>query len=182
MSIAALWLPILVSAVLVFVVSAIVWMVMPWHKSDFNECRDEEGVRAALRGLTPGYYLLPYVVDQGEFKKPEVQQKFIDGPLAYITVIPNGLPSMGPKLVMSFLYYLFVGVICAYFVSRTATPEANYLSIFRIAGSVAFVSYGIAYFQDSIWFGRPWSVTAKNVLDALIYGLVTGGAFGWLAF
>ena len=181
MSIAALWLPILVSAALVFVVSAIVWMVMPWHKSDFNECGDEEAVRSALRGLSPGYYLLPYVMDQKEFKKPDVQQKFIEGPLAYITVIPNGLPSMGPKLVMSFLYYVVVGVICAYFVSRTATPDASYLATFRIAGTVAFVAYGIAYFQESIWFGRPWSVTGKSLLDALIYGLVTGGTFGWLA-
>ena len=91
------------------------------------------------------------------------------------------LPSKGPNLVMSFLYYLVVGVLCAYFVSRTATPDASYLATFRIAGTVAFVSYGIAYFQESIWFGRPWSVTGKNLLDALIYGLVTGGAFGWLA-
>ena len=181
MSIAALWLPILVSAALVFVVSAIIWMVMPWHKTDFKQCGDEEGVRKAMRGHAPGYYLLPYVIDQKELKKPEVEQKFKEGPLAYITVIPNGLPKMGSKLVMSFLYYIVVGIICAYFVSRTATPDMSYLATFRIAGTVAFVSYGVAYFQESIWFGRPWSVTAKSLLDALIYALLTGGTFGWLA-
>ncbi len=181
MSIAALWLPILVSALLVLFVSAIIWMVMPWHKTDFTQCNDEEGVRNALRGHAPGYYLLPYVIDQKELKKPEVEQKFKDGPLAYITVIPNGVPNMGPKLVMSFLYYVVVGIICAYFVSRTAGPDASYLATFRIAGAVAFVAYGVAYFQESIWFGRPWSVTAKSLLDALIYGLLTGGTFGWLA-
>ena len=181
MSIAALWLPILVSAALVFIVSAIIWMVMPWHKTDFARCKDEEAVRAALRGHDPGYYLLPYCIDQKELKKPEVEQKFREGPLAYITVIPNGVPSMGPKLVLSFLYYILVGIICAYFVSRTATPDMSYLATFRIAGTVAFVSYGLAYFQESIWFGRPWSLTAKSLLDALIYSLLTGGTFGWLA-
>ena len=181
MSIAELWLPILVSAAFVFVVSAIVWMVMPWHKSDFGECNDEEAARNGLRGLAPGYYSLPYVVDRREFNKPDVQEKFRDGPCAYITVIPNGVPAMGPKLAMSFLYYVLIGIVCAYFVSRTATADASYLSTFRIAGTVAFVAHGLAFFQDSIWFGRPWSLTAKNLLDALLYGLVTGGAFGWLA-
>ena len=181
MSIAALWLPILVSAALVFIVSAIIWMVMPWHKTDFTRCEDEEAVRAALRGHDPGYYLLPYCIDQKELKKPEVEQKFKEGPLAYITVIPNGVPKMGSKLVLSFLYYIVVGIICAYFVSRTATPDMSYLATFRIAGTVAFVSYGLAYFQESIWFGRPWSLTAKSLLDALIYSLLTGGTFGWPA-
>ena len=181
MSIVALWLPILVSAVIVFVVSAVVWMVMPWHKTDFKKTNDEEVVRAALSGQEPGYYLLPYVMDQKEFKNPDVQQKYKDGPLGYITIVPSGLPQMGPKLVMSFIYYLIVGVICAYFVSRTSAPDASYLATFRIAGTTAFVAYGIAYFQESIWFGRPWSVTAKNLFDAFIYGLLTGGTFGWLA-
>ena len=181
MSIVALWLPILVSAVIVFVISAIIWMMMPWHKTDFRKTNDEEGVRAALKGHAPGYYLLPYVIDQQEFKKPEIQQLFKDGPLGYITIVPSGLPKMGPKLVMSFLYYVVVGVLCAYFVTRTSGPDASYLEVFRIAGTTAFAAYGIAYIQESIWFGRPWSVTAKNLLDALIYGLFTGGAFGWLA-
>ena len=181
MTIVALWLPILVSAVFVFVVSAIVWMAMPWHKTDFKKASDEEAVRAALRGQQPGYYMLPFCIDQKEFKDPDVQKKFVDGPLAYITVVPSGLPQMGPKLVLSFVYYLFVGIICAYFLSRTVGPEASYLTIFRVTGTVAFVAYGIAYIQDSIWFGRPWSLTAKGLFDALIYALMTGGAFGWLA-
>jgi len=181
MTIASLWLPILVSAVLVFVASAAIWMAMPWHKSDFRKTQNEDAAREALSGNAPGYYLLPYVMDQAEFKKPEVRQKYIDGPLAYITVVPNGLPKMGAKLVLSFLYYVVVGIVCAYVVSRTLGADAPYLSVFRIAGTVAFIAYGIAYVQDSIWFGRPWPMTVKNLFDALIYGLLTGGAFGWLA-
>ena len=88
---------------------------------------------------------------------------------------------MGPKLLMSFVYYLLVGVLCAYFVTRTVVPGGDYLDVFRVAGTTAFAAYGIAYVQDSIWFGRAWSLTAKSLLDALLYGLVTGGAFGWLA-
>lgn len=176
----SLWLPIIVSAVIVFIGSALVWMVLPWHKTDFRKTRDEEGVRAALKGSEPGYYMLPYCVDPAELKNEEVANKYREGPLAYITVIPSGMPTMGPKLVMSFVYNLVVGALCAYMVSRTVAG-GDYLHVFRVAGTTAFIAYGIAYLQDSIWFGRPWSLTAKNLLDALLYGLLTGGAFGWLA-
>lgn len=181
MGIAALWMPILASSVLVFVVSAVVWMVMPWHKTDFKKTADEEAVRAALSGNAPGTYMVPYCMDPAELKDPDMAQKYVDGPQGFLTIVPNGMPSMGPKLGMSFLYYVFVGCVVAYFVSRTVPMDADYLATFRVAGATAFIAYGLAYIQESIWFGRPWSLTGKGILDALIYGLVTGGAFGWLA-
>jgi hypothetical protein len=181
MSIAALWLPILVSAVIVFVASALVWMLMPWHKSDFGKIPDEERARAALRGLPVGLYMMPYCKSPADLKDEAMRQKFVDGPLAYVTVAPSGIHSMAPKMVLSIVYYLVVGVICAYVVSRTLAPGTEYLQVFRIAGTTAFIAYGLAYVQESIWFSRPWSITIKNLGDALLYGLLTGGTFGWLA-
>ena len=181
MGIVSLWLPILVSAIITFIASAAVWTVLPWHKSDYKKTNDEEGVRSALKGADPGLYTVPHYADGAALQDEGVRQKFVDGPQAFITVVPNGLPQMGPKLALSFLYNVLVGVLCAYFVSRTLDAEASYLALFRISGTVAWIAYGIAFIQDSIWFGKPWPVTAKNLLDALIYGLLTGGVFGWLA-
>ena len=180
MSIISLWLPILVSAIFVFIASALVWMAMPWHKKDFQKAGDEDAVRAALKGSAPGQYMLPYCVDPKALEDPQMKQKFIDGPLAYISVVPNGVPQMGSKLLFSFIYYLGVGVLCAYFVTRTLAGDADYLTVFRVAGTVAWVAYGVAYVQDSVWFGRPWPLTLKGLFDALIYALLTGGVFGWL--
>ena len=180
MSIIDLWLPILISSVLIWIVSALIWTVLPWHKSDFSNVEDEEGARAALKGLSPGFYNVPHCVDQNALKDPAMQQKFKDGPLAFITILPNGMPPMGRNMVLSFLHGIFICVLCAYFVSRTVEPNASYLAVFRIAGTVTWIAYGVAYIQDSIWFGRPWSVTTKSMMDALIYGLLTGGVFGWL--
>ena len=180
MGIVELWMPILVSAVLVFIASALVWMVLPWHKTDFRKTGDEEAVRAALKGSEPGLYLLPYHTDPADLQDEAVQKKYIDGPQAYVTVIPNGLPQMGQKLGLSFLYYVFIGILCAYFVSRTTGPDAEYFQVFRIAGTTAFIAHGVAYVQESIWFGRPWPLTAKSFLDALIYSVLTGGAFAGL--
>ena len=181
MGILSLWLPILVSAAVVWLASAVVWMVMPWHKKDFSPVANEDGARAGLKGLAPGCYMLPFCTDPKALEDPDMRRKFEEGPQAFITIAPNGVPTMGGKLVKSFLMNVLVGVLCAYVLTRTQTVPGDYLHVFRIAGTVAFISNSIAYMQESIWFQRPWSLTMKNFLDALIYGLLTGGVFGWLA-
>ena len=181
MGIIDLWLPIVASAVIVFIASSLIHVVLKWHNSDYRKTGDEENVRSALSGSEPGFYLLPYCIDPAELQKEEVAQKYKDGPLAYITVVPNGLPQMGPALAKTFVYYLFVGALCAYVVSRTVAGGADYLEVFRVAGTVAWIAHGVAIIPDSIWYGKPWSVTGKYLVDALIYGLLTGGVFGWLA-
>ena len=87
---------------------------------------------------------------------------------------------MGRNMGLMFVYFLFVGALSAYFVSRTVSPDAEYLEIFRVAGTTAWIANGVAQVPDSIWFGRPWSSTGKTMGDALIYGLLAGGVFGWL--
>ena len=181
MTIMTLWQPILATTVITFIAGSVIWMFMPWHKSDWRKTSDEEAVRAALKSTPPGMYTVPNCPDPAQFKEPDMQKKLIDGPQAFITVIPSGLPTMGSKLAMMFAYNLLVAVICAYIVSRTLAPGADYLAIFRIAGTIAFIAYSMAYVQESIWFGRRWSLTVKTFLDALIYAVLTGGVFGWLA-
>jgi hypothetical protein len=161
--------------------SSAIWVLFKWHNSDYTKTEREEDVRAALKGAKPGYYVLPFCIDYADMAKPEVQKKMNDGPIAYINVAPNGMPSMGPKMISMALYFLLVSVICAYMVTRTLAPDADYLAVFRIAGTVAFIANGLAVIPESIWFARPWSMTAKNLMDALIYALITGGIFGWLA-
>jgi hypothetical protein len=181
MTIVSLWLPIIVSAVVAFIAGSVIWMAMPWHKGEWKKTADEEAVRAALKGCAPGRYTVPNVQDQAEWNNPEIKQMAIEGPNAFITVVPSGVPAMGGKLVAMFAYNLLVAVICAYMVSRTLPADAAYLSVFRISGTVAFIAYGMAYVQESVWFGRPWSATVMTFLDALIYAVLTGGVFGWLA-
>ena len=181
MTIMSLWLPILASAVACFIAGAVIWMAMPWHKRDWSKTTDEEAVRAALKSCEPGMYTVPNVKDQKQYAEPETQRKLEEGPQAFITVLPAGLPTMGPKLAMMFCYNVLVAVVCAYLLSRTVGSDADYLTVFRVTGTVAFIGYGVAYVQESIWFGRSWSLTVKTFFDALIYAVLTGGIFGWLA-
>ncbi len=181
-TIGALWLPILLSAIAVWVASAIIWMVMPHHKSDFRKLPDEDAALQALapQSLVPGQYSIPYAASPKDFQDPETVRKFETGPVGFLTVLPPGVPTMGSKITLSVVFYLVISIVVAYLASRTLDPGADYLAVFRVTGTVAWLAYGTATVPDAIWFGRPWSGIVKGLLDALVFGLLTAGFFGWL--
>lgn len=181
-SLTALWLPILLSAVIVFVASSVIHMASPWHKSDYPKVPDEEGLRAALRPLAipPGDYMVPRPSSREELRDPKFLQKVNEGPNVILTVMPNGPFSMGRNLVQWFLYSVVVSLFAGYIASRALPPGAQYLPVFRFAGTTAFVGYSLALWQMSIWYRRSWSTTVKATIDGLIYALLTAGTFGWL--
>ena len=181
-SITALWLPILLSAVIVFVASSILHMVLPLHKSDYRKLPEEDKVLEALRGagVTAGRtYHFPHSTHK-EMKSPEVVEKFKRGPIGLLTVIPSGAPAMGKYLGLWFAYCVVVSCFVACVVGSTLGRGTRYLEVFHLAGIAAFLAYGIGQIQDSIWKGQTWGVTFKHVVDGLIYALLTAGTFGWL--
>ena len=180
--IAALWLPILASAVIVFVASSIIHMAPLWHRGECPPLPDQDRVQDALRPfqLEPGEYMLPRAKDMKSMQAPEFIEKLKRGPVVIMTVIPNGPMSMSKSLVQWFLCTVVVSIFAAYVASATLAADAPYLAVFRVAGTVAFVAYAVGLWQQSIWYSRPWSTTMKHTLDGLIYGLLTGGTFGWL--
>lgn len=179
----ALWLPILVAAVLVFVASSVIHMFLPYHRTDYGKVPNEDAVMEAMRGfdIPPGDYVVPHAGSPDVLKSEEFRAKVKGGPVWFMTVLPSGDPfAMGTQLTQWFVYCVVVGVFAAYVASRAVGVGAEYLSVFRFAGCTAFVGYGLAHLQRSIWYNQAWSTTAKNVVDALIYGLLTAGAFAWL--
>ena len=180
--IASLWLPILISGVGVFIASSIIHMVLGYHDSDYAKIPDETDVLASMRGagVRPGSYCFPRAASHKEIAEPEMQEKFKQGPVGFMTVIPSGIPTMGKQLTLWFVYALTAGVCVAYLAGRTIPAGASYLAVFRVVGTIAFLAYGFSHLSDSIWKGEPWSSSFKNLLDAFIYGSVTGGVFGWL--
>ena len=181
-SITSLWLPIVLSAVFVFIASSIIHMLLQYHSTDFKKLPDEDALRGAIRNanVAPGDYMFPHAASAKDMGSPEMTAKCNEGPVGMVTVMPSGPPAMGKNLVMWFVFSLVIGLFAAYVASRTLAPGAEYLTVFRVTGTVAFLSYGAAHATDSIWMGRAWGSTIKNIFDALIYGLMTAGAFGWL--
>jgi len=177
-----LWLPILLSAMCVFAASSLIHMVVKWHASDYNALPNEEEVRAAVRkgAPAPGQYVLPHCADMKDMGKPEMAQKYKDGPVGFLVITPSGPPAMGAFLAKWFAFTVLVAIVAAYLTSRTLAPGTHYLQVFRVAGAVSFVAYGFGAIPNAIWMGKPWKVTLKEMADGLLYALVLAGTFGWL--
>jgi hypothetical protein len=181
-AIAALWLPILVSAVLVFIASSVIHMAPLWHRGELPAPPDADRLQDAMRpfGLAPGHYMLPRAHTAKECKDPAFVEKLNRGPVLIMTVLRNGPMSMSRPLLQWFACILVVSALAAYLAAATLPADAPYLAVFRVTGTTAFIGYAAATWPESIWYHRPWSTTLKLTLDGLIYGLLTGGAFGWL--
>jgi len=181
-SLGSLWLPVLLSAVLVFVVSSLVHMVLKYHNRDYTRIPNEEAIRTAIRNASPppAQYIIPYCGEMKQMQTPEMKQKFTEGPVAVVNVMRPGVPSMGRPLTEWFLFSLVVSFFIAYIASHTVPAGTRYLEVFRIVGAIGFLAYAAGTIPPSIWMGKPWKVTWKDVFDGLLYGLVTAGTFGWL--
>ncbi|MGH9362353.1 MAG: hypothetical protein ACRD2T_10595, partial [Thermoanaerobaculia bacterium] len=177
-----LWLPILLSAVLVFIVSSVIHMCLPFHKSDCKKLPGEDKLLEAMRaqGVEPGHYVFPRADSMKDMGSPEMVEKCNRGPVGVITVMPNGPFTMGPSLVLWFLYSLLIGVFTAYIASIGLPRGAAAMEVFRLVGSTAILGYAFNSVPESIWKGLSWKLTAKFLLDGIAYGLATAATFTWL--
>jgi hypothetical protein len=178
----SLWLPILLSAVIIFFASFIMHMMLTYHRSDYRKLPDEDRVTDALRSanVKPGpNYFFPFCSFE-EMKSPATVEKMKRGPVGFLTVLPSGPPSMGKNLVQWFLYCVVISIFAAYLSGRTLAPGTEFLQVFRVVGTAALLGYGAAHIQESIWGGRSWVVTLKHLFDSLIFAGLTAATFAWL--
>jgi len=176
-----LWVPILLSAVIVFVASSIMHMVLPYHRSDYSQLPDEDKIRATLRAanLKRGLYVFPYCTHK-EMSSTAAVEKYKEGPVGFLTIVPGGPPAMPKFLAQWFVFCLLIGYFVAYITAHTVPASAPYVAVFRVAGVAGFMAYGLGHLSNGIWKGQLWSNTIKEVIDGLVYGLLTAGTFGWL--
>lgn len=171
-----LWMPIVLSAVLVFIASALIWMATPLHKNDYkNPGSSEDAIIAAARGLAPGVYMTPYCHGAD---RAAAAEKMKSGPWAFLTVLPGC--SFGRTLALWFVHLLIIGFFVAYLTSNARAWGAEYLEVFRIAGTTAFLAYAGYAVPMALWHGLPWRQVPGKLFDALVYALLTAGTFAWL--
>jgi len=180
-----LWLPILLSGVLVFIASALIWTMLKYHNSEWHQLPNQDAVHAALKTSNPpaGLYMIPFTADEKERRSPEFMAKVAEGPSGMLTVMPRGKMGMGgmmaKSLVSNWVVSFFVAYVAWHAFNYRGTPP-SYLGVFRVVGAMGFMSYSFASLMDSIWFSVPWKSWFLRALDALIFGLLMGGTFGWL--
>src|SRR5258708_18019357 len=162
----ALWLPILLAAIIVFFASFVMHMVLPYHRSDYQKLPDEDKLLAALRaaGLKRGLYVFPFCTHK-EMKSPAMIEKYNQGPVGMMTVFPSGPPAMPKFLTMWFVHCLIIGFFVAYLTGHTVAPGARYLAVFRVAGTPAVLGYGLGNLCNRIWNGHTCITLHKEVSE-----------------
>jgi hypothetical protein len=178
----ALWLPTVVSAVVVFFLSSIIHMVVPWHKNDFSRFPDEAAVLDALRGfnLPPGEYLAPRPADTADMRSPEFTEKVRRGPLVILNIATSGSMSLARPLSLYFIYVLVVSWLAGHIAWGAGSTAAAPRGIFHAVALTAFLAYAAGLWQQTIWFRKPWLTSFKASFDGLIYAVATGLIFTWL--
>ena len=180
--ITSLWLPILVSAIFVFIASSVIHMVLKYHDRDFKKVPAEDEVMAALRKfqIPPGEYYMPRPDSPAQMNTPEYKARRELGPKVMFTVYPPGDTSMARNLLLWFLYTIVIAVFAGYVAGVVLPAGSPYLTVFRITSTVAFAGYALALWQDTIWYSRNPGTILRTTFDGLVYALLTGGTFGWL--
>ena len=176
-------IPIVLSAVFVFLASSIIHMALTfWHRGDLEKLPDEDRVMDALRpfGLRPGNYAMPLAYGMADMKNPAFIEKMKKGPVAFLTVGPSGPPTMGKQLLLWFAYSIAVSTLCAGIAGALLHRGDHSHEIFHTVALSAFGCYGMGLLQESIWWRRKWSATIKSAIDGLIYAVITGLTFVWL--
>ena len=178
----ALWIPIVVSAVFVFIALAIIHGMLGWHKGDMAAVPGEAKVMETLRGLNvqPGDYRFPFSNSVDEMKTPQWDEKMKQGPVGIMSISPSAPINMGKMFGQWFIYSLFIAVLAAYITGSTHGLGAPFLEVFRVSGILTFCCYVVALWQNWIWWGQGTRFTVTNSLDGIIYALITGATFGWL--
>lgn len=179
----ALWLPVLLSAVAVFVISSLIHMVLKWHAGDYGTLANEDAIRAAIRAANPppGRYVIPACGDMKDMASEEMKRKYAEGPIGHLTIGPNGQPNMGKYLGQWFLWSLVVAAVAGYLAGRVFGLDHNHArAAAKLVGAVTFIAHGFGTVTESIWMMRPWSSSVKYLADSALYAIGSALVFLWL--
>lgn len=175
-----LWMPILLSAVAVFFVSAFIWMALPIHTPDMKVLDNEEDFDTAIRPLNikPGLYMFPGCHGK-DIKSDEFKARWKAGPWGIIT-IQSGPPNFGMNLLKCFVSYVVISAICGYLAGIGLAPGAEYMDVFRVVGTAAILGYCMGGLANDFFLGKPTRFIVTSLFDGVVFALVTAGVFAWL--
>lgn len=182
MSLANLWLPILVATVLCFIASALIWMIAPHHKKEWPPVPGQDDLIATLRkhNVGQGNYMFPHADRSDKTAFEAASKQWAEGPAGVLYIFPKGKLNMGKMMALQFVYFLLVNTLVALADSRVIGNAAVYLYVFKFTALLAFMAHSLGTVPEAIWFGRPWKSIVLQGVDSLIYAGLTAGTYGWL--
>ena len=182
----SLWLPILLSAASVWIVSTIFGMPFLHHKNDWiglppgphggSEDAFMEFIRTS--GIKRGNYLFPDFRTRGAMESEKVKKALEQGPVGHLSLWQPPL-SMGGKLGGTLIVYLVVSTLIAYLASVALPETAEFAKVFQVVGTAGILAYCFSFIPSAIWFGAYRRTIVAGILDGIVFGAITGAIFAW---
>lgn len=176
-----LWLPILVSAVAVWVASALAWTALGHHKKDMQELtpQAEEELKQVLsrHGVTPGVYGYPNF-NSFKGKSKEEVAAMMTRPMGILRVW-RGMGMAGP-MVFGFVWSLIIGVLIAYIGHPVLPKGTEFAKVMQVLGTAGVLAYAFGGVVNDVWFQESKRAMVLCFIDGVVYGLITGAIFAWL--
>jgi hypothetical protein len=173
-SLASLWLPIVISGVVLFFASWLAWMVIGHHKADWKTLPNEEQFTAMCRGdIEPGQYMFPNCPTAEEYKSEAFKEKMKTGPHGALYIWSPDI-NMGFNMLLTWLLFTAISLVIAYLAGMVIPPGAERGFVFRFVATAAILVYATSGLLNAIWFRRR---IIGDVIDGIAYGLITGGIF-----
>lgn len=172
-------IPVLLAGGLVWLASAVLWMALPHHHGEYRRLPDEAALRAVLRSqsVSRGQYIFPFLQRWEEASTEEGRRSFELGPVGFLTIMDNRVPSISRHMLLTLAHYLLVNAGIAWAAQLLIPPGAGYALVFRPVAVMALLAHGAAIIPEAIWYGKPWGNVLRALFDAAVYALLTAGAF-----
>ncbi len=104
-------------------------------------------------------------------------KKFIEGPIRFLTIRKSGPPTMGPALLMWFIFTLLIAALAALITVQGLGLQTHSRMAGHMVGMISLLAYCGGSVQSAIWMGKPWGSVAKDLLDGLIYATISALTF-----
>ena len=171
-------LPVMLSAAFVWLASAASWMALPHHIGEYRGVKDEADLADALRrqSLPRGQYILPHLDRWEDAATPGGRERFVNGPVAFLTILPNRVPSIRRHLLLTLAHYVLVAAGIAWAAQTFIPLGAAYAQVFPPVAIMALLAHGSALIPEAIWYGKPWGNVLRGLLDAAVFALLTAGS------
>ena len=175
-SLAQLWLPIIIATVCVFFASSIIWMLLPYHKPDIKFIPNEGEFDEAISKLNiaPGFYMYPNCQDAKDMKGDAFKARWKSGPWGTINVLGQQ-PNFGINLLKTFIAYGVITVMVAYIAGLAMGPGADYMEVFRVVATAGILGHCMGALAGSFFMGTPTRFIITSFIDGVIFALITAG-------
>lgn len=176
----------LVGGIVLFIWSALSWMLLDLQETNLNSFSDEDVIAEAIRSHAPtsGMYILPGYPDHvpgasaEEIKMAEdlMKERMLQGPHIFASVRLTGTDSMTPFMIRSFI----IDVISVFLVALLIWKVRTISFVGKVAFTVVFALAASAaiHLQYWNWWSFSTGYITTSIIDMAIGWFVVGLVLG----